>query len=58
MIHYGKAVAHAASGNISAADEEARQFDEALARVPPTRYLFNNTCLDILAWCAKGPQVI
>jgi len=49
MIHYGKAVAHAASGNISAADEEARQFDEALARVPPTRYLFNNTCLDILA---------
>ena len=53
MIHYAKAVAHAASGNISAADEEARQFDEALAQVPATRYVFNNTCLDILAIAAE-----
>jgi tetratricopeptide (TPR) repeat protein len=49
LIHYAKAVAHAAGGNIAAAEVEARQFDAALARVPPTRYLFNNTCLDILA---------
>jgi tetratricopeptide (TPR) repeat protein len=49
MTHYAKAVAHAAIGNLDAAEEEARLFDAALARVPPTRYLFNNTCLDILA---------
>jgi len=49
MIHYAKAVAQAASGNVAAAEEEARQFDAAFAMVPPSRYLFNNTCLDILA---------
>jgi tetratricopeptide (TPR) repeat protein len=49
MTHYAKAVAHAATGNISAADEEATRFDAAVTKVPPTRYLFNNTCLDILA---------
>ena len=53
MIHYAKAVAHAASGNVAAAEEEARQFDEAFARVPPSRYVFNNTCLDILAIAAE-----
>jgi hypothetical protein len=49
MLHYAKAVAHAASGNIKAAEAEAQLFEAAVARVPPTRYLFNNTCLDILA---------
>jgi len=49
MIHYAKAVAQAVSGNVAAAEEEARQFDAAFAMVPPSRYLFNNTCLDILA---------
>ena len=49
MIHYAKAVAHAASGNVPAAEEEARQFEVARAGVPPSRYVFNNTCLDILA---------
>lgn len=49
MIHYAKAVAHAATGNAPAASEEAERFEAAMARVPPTRYLFNNTCLDILA---------
>ena len=49
MIHYAKAVAQAARGNVAAAEEEARQFDAAFAMVPPSRYLFNNTCLDILA---------
>src|SRR5207248_1317327 len=52
MLHYAKAVAHAATGNSPAAEEEARLFETAVASVPPTRYLFNNTCLDILAVAA------
>lgn len=53
MIHYAKAVAHAASGDIAAAEAEAVLFDAAFARVPPSRYLFNNTCVDILAIAAE-----
>ena len=53
MIHYAKAVAHAASGNVAAAAEEARDFDAAFAKVPASRYVFNNTCLDILAIAAE-----
>jgi tetratricopeptide (TPR) repeat protein len=49
MIHYAKAVAHAATGDVATAEEEARHFDAAFAKVPPSRYVFNNTCLDILA---------
>lgn len=49
MIRYAKAVAQAASGDVAAAEREAEAFDAALAKVPPSRYLFNNTCLDILA---------
>ena len=52
MMHYAKAVAHAATGNVSAAEKEASLFGAAVERVPPTRYLFNNTCLDILAVAA------
>jgi tetratricopeptide (TPR) repeat protein len=53
MIHYARAVAHAALGNVKAAEAEAQFFETARARVPPTRYLFNNTCLDILAVAAE-----
>lgn len=53
MTHYARAVAYAASGNIAAADAEAVLFDAAFARVPPSRYLFNNTCVDILAIAAE-----
>jgi tetratricopeptide (TPR) repeat protein len=49
MIHYAKAVALAASGDVTGAEAEAKRFEAAVAKVPPTRYLFNNTCLDILA---------
>jgi tetratricopeptide (TPR) repeat protein len=49
MMHYAKGVAHAAGGDVRAAEDEASRFATALARVPPSRYLFNNTCLDILA---------
>jgi tetratricopeptide (TPR) repeat protein len=53
MIHYAKAVALAASGDVPRAEAEARAFETAVAKVPPTRYLFNNTCLDILAIAAE-----
>ncbi len=46
--HYAKTIAHAASGNVPAAEAERALFYEAVTRVPPTRYLFNNTCLDVL----------
>src|SRR5215469_3120483 len=53
MLHYAKAVAHAATGDVPAAEEEAKRFEAARAAVPETRYLFNNTCLDILAIAAE-----
>ncbi len=49
MIRYARAVAFGVLGKVSEADSEATRFDEALARVPDTRYVFNNRCLDILA---------
>ena len=53
MLHYAKGVAHAATGDLAAADEQRALFREAFARVPDTRYLFNNTCLDALAVAAE-----
>ncbi len=49
MLHYAKGVAHGALGDVAAAEEQRRLFGEAVARVPDSRYLFNNTCLDLLA---------
>ncbi|NKB89449.1 MAG: hypothetical protein GKS06_14620 [Acidobacteria bacterium] len=49
MIHYAKAVALAASGDVTSAVVHRDLFEEAFKRVPDTRYIFNNTCLDILA---------
>lgn len=53
MTHYAKAVAHAASRNVAAAEEERARFQEALARVPESRTIFNNKCIDILAIAAE-----
>ena len=53
MIHYAKAVAHSATGEVAKAEAEADLFREATARVPPTRYLFNNAAIDILAVAAE-----
>jgi tetratricopeptide (TPR) repeat protein len=53
MIHYAKAVAHAATGEIAKAEREAELFQKARERVPPSRYLFNNTAIDILAVAAE-----
>ena len=49
MLHYAKAVAHAVLGDVAAAEAEAELFRAAVAAVPETRTLFNNTCQDILA---------
>ena len=48
-IHYGRGVAHAAKGQLTQARAEREAFTEAYARIPGSRYLFNNTCRDILA---------
>jgi tetratricopeptide (TPR) repeat protein len=48
-IHYGRGVAHAAKGQLPQAHAERDAFAEAYARIPDTRYLFNNTACDILA---------
>ncbi|OBG23634.1 hypothetical protein A5765_18585 [Mycolicibacterium celeriflavum] len=48
-IHYGRGVAHAAMGNLSQAHAERDEFAAAYGRIPASRYLFNNTVLDILA---------
>ncbi|MGH9163483.1 MAG: tetratricopeptide repeat protein [Vicinamibacteraceae bacterium] len=52
MVHYGKGVAYAARGEVAAAEAERQRFADALARVPPSRKIFNNTCTDILAIAA------
>ena len=53
MTHYAKGVAFAATGQVPQAEEERRRFADAVLRVPVTRYLFNNTCLDILRVAAS-----
>ncbi|MEU0224425.1 hypothetical protein ABZ177_08745 [Streptomyces sp. NPDC006284] len=49
MLHYARGVALSATGEIDRAEAERRLFREAVARVPESRTLFNNTCADILA---------
>ncbi len=48
-IHYGRGVAHAAKGQVEQARAEREKFLAAYRRIPDSRYLFNNTSLDILA---------
>ncbi|WP_367318957.1 tetratricopeptide repeat protein [Streptomyces sp. HUAS ZL42] len=49
MLRYARGVAFSATGRITEAEAERELFREAVARVPETRMLFNNTCADILA---------
>lgn len=51
-IHYGRGIALAATGQPAQADAERAAFTEAYHRIPDSRYLFNNTCQDILAVAA------
>jgi hypothetical protein len=48
-IYYAKALGLANIGKIDEADAHRRLFHEAVARVPSSRTVFNNTCQDILA---------
>lgn len=48
MRHYGKAIAHAATGQIAEADKERELFKAASTIVPPTRLDFPNKITDIL----------
>jgi tetratricopeptide (TPR) repeat protein len=52
IIHYGRGVAHAAKGQLPQAHAERDAFTAAYAKVPESRYLFNNSCTDILAVAA------
>lgn len=47
-IRYARGVALAVLGRVDEAREEQRAFREAVAGVPDSRMLFNNTCIDIL----------
>ena len=49
MTHYARGVALAATGQVAEAGAERERFAAAVDRVPESRYLFNNTCRDILA---------
>jgi tetratricopeptide (TPR) repeat protein len=51
--HYARGVAHAALGQVAEAEDEERAFHDALARVPETRLLHNNRCIDLLAVAEK-----
>ncbi len=47
-LHYARGVAFAATGQLSRAHAERAAFADAYARIPESRYLFNNTSRDIL----------
>ncbi|MEW2288851.1 hypothetical protein [Streptomyces sp. NPDC047841] len=53
MLRYARGVALAATGRTGEAETERALFHAAVARVPRTRMLFNNTCTDILAIAAR-----
>ena len=52
ILHYAKGIAHATLGDLAAADRQRELFDEAVARIPESRAIFNNTGLDLLAIAA------
>ena len=53
LWHYAKTIAHASIGNIADAESQRTLFYKAVARVPETRYMFNNTCIDVLKIAEK-----
>ncbi|MFW0789773.1 tetratricopeptide repeat protein [Gordonia sp. CPCC 205333] len=52
-VHYGRGIAYAATGELPNARAERDALTEACERIPSTRYLFNNSCRDILAIARK-----
>jgi len=53
MLRYARGVALAATGDVAGAEAERVLFRDAVARVPASRTVFNNSCLDILAVAAS-----
>ena len=53
MMLYAKAVAHAARGDVAAAEQMRSEFLEAKKRVPDTRRIHNNTVVDLLEIAAE-----
>jgi len=49
FVHYGRGVAHSATGRVAEAEAERELFRAAVARVPESRVLFNNTVRALLA---------
>ncbi len=49
MLHYAKAVAHSALGNVAEAEAEKASFMIAKGRVPKSRRMHNNVVVDLLA---------
>jgi len=49
MMHYAKGVAHAALGEVPAAEAEQALFREAAKRVPKSRQIHNVPCVQLLA---------
>jgi tetratricopeptide (TPR) repeat protein len=49
MTHYAKGVAHAALGDVTAAETEQALFRDTAKRVPDTRYIHNVKCVQLLA---------
>jgi tetratricopeptide (TPR) repeat protein len=49
MVHYAKGVAHAALGDVAAAEAEQALFRAAVPRVPGSRQLHNAPCVKLLA---------
>jgi tetratricopeptide (TPR) repeat protein len=48
FVLYGRGIAFAATGQVQDARDAVRKFDSALSKVPESRMLFNNRCIDIL----------
>ncbi len=53
MLHYARGLAHAVLEDVPAARREQARFEAAAARVPVSRTVFNNTCVDLLAIAAE-----
>ncbi|WP_372572782.1 tetratricopeptide repeat protein [Ruegeria jejuensis] len=47
-VYYARAIAHAATGDMPAAEAEEKLFDAARARVPETRLMHNNKVVHLL----------
>ena len=48
LWRYAKSIAYAATGDLKSAEAERDSFCSAVEKVSETRYMFNNTCLDVL----------